>query len=274
MNLRPFLFAAVFVPASASFAAVGDPCVVATFEGACNGTKISFCDDTDAAAPVEDEIECGTFGGITGGTCETFSYGANCAVPDGEGCFFTTPDGTTSLRLPCSTDSSACVAGVCEASTSCTPPGEDDETPVTCTGDLQDFGCTAEGQHFQLDCPTLAFITGAGEANITATSTCTESGTEVVCGGVAAGDACADGVFECAAGLFCNGDTDTTFGSCGATDTDVGGEGEGEGEDDDGGRRDDEAEDAPGGLCSTTGTMDASFGFALLGLVAVRRRRR
>ena len=269
------VIAATLIAASSSFAAIGDPCtpdvvnpdtgVVTTenFANRCDGTQLVVCSKNDDNVTLETAIQCATFGGIEGGTCSEFSGGPNCAVPDAEGCFFTSPDGTTAFRLPCATATSGCIGGVCTPNNSCTA-GAPAASP--CAGDLVDLGCSSDGQKFQLDCGTIAFVNQAPTPSSTAT--CEVEASEAVCKGAVANDSCAEDFVECNTGLSCNGETETSFGKCGTPPV---GEGEGEGGDDNP-RRDNDAEDAP--ACSNAAGLTPTFAGLLLALVAVRRRRR
>lgn len=285
MNLRAVLFASAFVPAAA-FAAVGDPCTPDEFDADGNQTADNFterCDNTDlivCAAPadgqpeVETAVACATFGGITGGTCGTIAGGADptCKAPDGQGCFFSTADGSQSFLIPCATEDSGCIDGVCTAGQgACTPPAEGAEPPLACATDLIDFGCAFTHQQLQLSCALLGVINGAPTPSQAAS--CSGAGDTLKCVGAATGDSCATGFIECGAD-DCVGESQTSFGTCGSEGEGEASEGEGEDEDDDGGNgRDDEPEAAPSGCFNAYGTIPALAPLALV-LVALRRRRR
>jgi MYXO-CTERM domain-containing protein len=290
MNLRPFLFAAVFVP-SASFAATGDTCNADTFETTCNddGT-LQLCDNfTTQGTSVEAELSCAEAFGLAGtpscgtpvgcvGSCDEFDSDAVCLSPIGSGCIGLSPqiNGST-------TDDDFAFAVQCEGDATCqvgvNAAGTDIED--TCVAHMGP-ACTAGGEGASCVGDSLVLCLGDAAGTFALTSnvavdctlfdaTCGEQACEcdAQCG---TGGTCTNGT--CEGGVTCAFTPDAADCTSGGE-----GEGEGEGEDDNGtgtGRRDDEAEEEPAALCSTTGTMDASFGFALLGLglVAVRRRRR
>lgn len=283
MNFRALLVASLLLPAATASAAIGDPCTpdvvdpdtgdvtTENFADRCEGTTLVICSAPAAGgATVETALACATIGGITGGSCEVVFGNATCTSPDGEGCLFTTATGTA--LLPCTTDSSGCVDGVCTPDLgACTPPTAD--VPNACTGDDFDFGCTFAGQKLIVSCGVLAALNDA--PNPSATATCTGSGDTLKCIGAANGDSCATDFVECGGALACNGESANEFGTCETPEGGGEGEGEGEGEDDDDGRTRDEPETPPG-LCAGFGSNAAMPTFAglALALIGLRRRRR
>jgi hypothetical protein len=287
MNLRPFLFAAVLIP-SASFAATGDTCVADTFETSCNddGT-LQICDDfTTAGTSVEAAIGCAEgFGIATEATCGTprgcvgscgdFDSDAVCLAPVGSGCIGLSPQINAST-----TDDDLAFAMQCEGDATCQVAVNADQTDVedSCIAHIGPQ-CTAGGEGTSCVGNVLTLCLGDTAGTFALTS---NVAVDCALFGATCGDQdctcdaqcgtegkCTNG--KCEGGVTCAGEPDPADCTAGSE-----GEGEGEGEDDEtGGRRDDEPEETPnGGICSTMGTMDATFGFALLGLVAVRRRRR
>ncbi len=285
MLIRAFVVAAVLIPASASFAAVGDNCtpdVVAAdgtvttenFADRCDGALAVFCaapaDSAAGAQAVERTADCATFGGNTGGSCKISDLGnSTCTIADGQGCILTNRATNESFRVGCTNETSGCIDGICVADQSCVDPAE--EEAATCDGDLVDLGCADDDTKVQFSCQLFAAINGAEGLNA---STCTTSGDSFVCVGAIAGQACAANFITCDTGLFCNGETAETFGSCGTTDeTPAEGEGEGEGE---GGGREGEGEGeepAPSGCTSNGNGSTVAFGVLGLAVLALRRRR-
>ena len=280
MQLRALLVASILLPAGIASAAIGDPCTpdvvdqttgtvtTENFADRCEGTTLVICSAPAAGgATVETALACATIGGISGGSCEVVFGNATCTSPDGEGCLFSTADGTA--LLPCTTDSSGCVDGTCTPNVgACTPPAAD--VPLACTGDDIDFGCTFAGQQLILSCGGLGALNDATTPS--ATATCTGAGDTLKCIGAAAGDSCGTGFMECAASLSCEGESAQALGTCGTAAGEGEGEGEGDGEDG-GSSRDDEVEPAPSGCPFNAAGSFPAFGALALLVAGLRRRR-
>jgi MYXO-CTERM domain-containing protein len=288
MNFRALLAAVTLLPASAVFAATGDPCVANTFTNTCNADgSIQLCDTqtaptapveasltcADAIGPLAADASCGNPGCI--GTCDDFGVGCVSEVGEkciGFGVLFTQDPNDDQLigSVSCAGDASCAVAVegqaavdrcVAHVGPACTAEGLS-----SCTGtvwsaclasDSGGFGLTS---NIALDCSIIG-------------STCGEQPCEcdAQCG---SNGKCTAGV--CEGGVTCIAAA-TDLPACNAGE----GEGEGEGEGDVGGsdgnnNRDDQAEPAPTGTsCSSTSSAALpAFGVLAVALLSLRRRRR
>ncbi len=280
------MFAAVLIP-SASFAATGDPCLPDSFEPSCNDDlTLQICDSvTDPEAPVEIVLTCADGYGVSGnpvcgtaaaciGACDGVVSAEACLSPLGSGCVGFGPrinadstDNDFAFSLLCFGDATCStqkngigVEDVCvpHIGAACTLGGGS-----SCSGNVLTF-CFGDEQG------TLALESNVAiDCGLFEGSTCGEKACS--CDAQCGNNKCRDGV--------CEGGPNCVFPSDPADCISSEGEGEGESEnendnDNEGGNRGEPEEERTSSFCSTTGTMDASFGFALLGLVAVRRCRR
>jgi hypothetical protein len=169
-----------------------------TFQGECDGTLVRWCDEGSLR-----EIDCATFyqDGQTG-SCELFTddFGYFCAVQAGEICLsegnvlFCAGDDPTGCAISDLTtpDGSSCVPFEAD----CVVP--EGETPFAayCEGDFAVVSCTVD-QPVAYDCAAF-------------TGTCAEG----VCVNVQPGGPCFENGPTCAAGLTCEGESDTSLGVC------------------------------------------------------------
>lgn len=281
------IIAAVLTSATASFAATGDPCVVADFDPSCNGDgTIQLCDaQTAPNAPVEAAFTCADALG-TGDSCTTTpgcdgdcaDLGIFCESAIGGGCIglgvLFTEDQTDDdfIGTVGCEDGATCSVGVVDGAAvdscvahigpQCTAGGEASSCTgtvwTTCLGDQA--GTFALTTNLALDCSIIG--TTCGQQPCECDAQCGSSGT------------CANGF--CDTGVGCVTDA-ADLPACGTTGGEGEGEAGGEGEGEDGtggGRRDEEPEEEPASGCASANLGGASFAGLMLALVAVRRRRR
>ena len=218
-------------------------------------------------------------------TCGNIVTADTCVASTGNQCIF--QGASSPAILPCADAGTGCnayVTGTCDAANACTPPAEGAQFEPICDGNDAVWACQPNSTPIFDNCDTVG-------------GTCDQG---LYCIDVQEGGAC-DGegtvstsgpYWTCAAGLSCNGLSDTSLGTCGQASTggNTGGNtggttggttgdttGDTTGTDDGTARRDD-AEDAvatSGFGCQATGAGNVSLGalFAL-SLLAIRRRRK
>jgi uncharacterized protein (TIGR03382 family) len=290
MKLRAisaFVFT-LLLSASSWSATEGEACDSANDKPTCSDTTILlYCPSPPEAgedplpegitANVWNTFDCpATF---TGTTCGSNGGSDYCIAGSGEQCMFSQQQAI----IPCAsgTGCNAYVTGTCDAANACTPPAEGEQFAAMCDGNDAVWACQQNATPIFDNCDTVQGTCSEGLYCI-----------DVVEGGTCDGEGTVSSsgpYWTCAAGLSCNGLSDTSLGTCGQASTggNTGGNtggttggttGDTTGTDDDGTARRDDTEDAvatSGFGCQATGAGNVSLGalFAL-SLLAIRRRRK
>jgi hypothetical protein len=281
MKKALLLFPLFLLALPAAAQTVGDSCdATVSEETVCVGQDVFVCVGADAAEnPNTWQIifncvdNLSNFGSAT---CQdTIGFGGWCVMADNGACLVGDGQGG-SIPFPCANATSGCKYGettgayTCTPNApSCTPPAEGGQFTPTCSGNNAVYGCFPSGQAVYDDCTAVG-------------GTC-QNGS--LCVNVTQGGTCDDEFWTCGSGLTCQGlVAGESFGTCGVAGTtpDAGPSPTTDAGTNEGPSRDDEEEEAPpsgaGGGCLGNASMNdaapPALGLlALLGLVAIRRRR-
>lgn len=177
----------------------GGGCGAITELGACDGTKLSWC---NAQKKVDSEDCKDYFGTSQAGVCVEIdkTQGHFCAAKTGDECLFEDDDGELTVEY-CGGAKPGCVelptGATCTENVGvCT-----DDDKNTCKGDLAIWHCNTP-QPAATNCAAFG-------------GKCTEENGEAICTGVPKGRECdPDYGINCAAGLTCTGASNENWGTC------------------------------------------------------------